>query len=334
MRLGRAITRTLAALAGILLAALVIGMLAVWLLAWQSKTYQTEDRLLAAPKTGTWVAAGDARLFVQRIGDPAAPAIVFIHGTGSWSETWRASMRQAASLGYQAIAVDLPPFGYSMPPASGNYAKPAQANRILAMLDTLGIRQATFVAHSFGAAPVMEALLRAPQRASAVVLVDAALGLDSAQTDGRDNPLQALLRHRWLSEPISAAFLTHPAMTQTLLRSFISEKDKAGPEWVRLYQAPLAVAGSYRQVADWLPELVSSRGQDRSDQMASYRALPFPVTLIWGARDAITPLSQAQHLKDLMAGAKLIVIPMAGHIPQIEEPEQFHLALGQAIGTH
>lgn len=297
----------------------------------QAKTRQIQDRVSAAPRTGTYVAADDAHIFVQRLGDPGAPAMVFIHGTGSWSETWRRSMETAVKQGYYAVALDLPPFGYSIPPANGIYTKPRQAARLLAALDSLGIRQATWVAHSFGAAPVMEALMIDPRRARAVVLVDAALGLESAQTDGSDNRVQRLLRQRWIAEAISATFLTNPAFSQKLLESFITEKEKAAYEWVELYQQPLNLSDSYQHIALWLPELVGDRGQHRSDHVANYAGLPFPLTLIWGETDSVTPLSQAQHLQSLMPNAQLVVIPKAGHIPQIEETAKFQEALAAAI---
>jgi pimeloyl-ACP methyl ester carboxylesterase len=241
-------------------------------------------------------------------------------------------MVAAQALGYQAIAVDMPPFGYSIPPLTPDYSKPKQAARLLAALDSLEVRRAVFVAHSFGAAPVMEALIAHPERASALVLVDAALGLDGPQTDGSDNTLQRLLRRKWLARSISAAYLTNPDHTEGLLRNFITEKDKVTPAWVRLYRQPLSLAGSYENVADWLPELVSSRGHHRSDDPAEYARLPWPVTLIWGETDTITPLVQAEHLQQRIPGARLIRIPAAGHIPQIEEPDQFRAALLAALG--
>jgi pimeloyl-ACP methyl ester carboxylesterase len=331
-RLPKALRMALAAIGLAVCVALVAVSAYAWISIVQAKARQTLDRAASSPKGGEYAYADDASLFVQRLGKPDAPAVVFIHGTGSWSETWRPSMVAAQALGYQAIAVDMPPFGYSVPPLSSDYSKPKQAARLLTALDSLGIRRAVFVAHSFGAAPVMEALIAHPERASALVLVDAALGLDSPQTDGSDNALQRLLRRKWLARSISAAYLTNPERTEGLLRNFISEKDKATPEWVRLYRQPLSLAGSYENVADWLPELVSSRGRQRSDDPAEYAKLPWPVTLIWGETDTITPLSQAENLRQRIPGARLIRIPAAGHIPQMEEPEQFRAALQAALG--
>jgi pimeloyl-ACP methyl ester carboxylesterase len=89
--------------------------------------------------------------------------------------------------------------------------------------------------------------------------------------------------------------------------------------------------GAYEHVADWLPELVPSRGIARSDDGGAYAGLAYPVTLIWGDSDSITPLTQAWNLQTRMRTARLIRIPKAGHIPQIEEPELFQAALTAAL---
>jgi pimeloyl-ACP methyl ester carboxylesterase len=134
-----------------------------------------------------------------------------------------------------------------------------------------------------------------------------------------------------VSQTVSAAFLTHPGYTEMLVKNFITEKDKASSDWINLYRKPLSLTGSYENIAAWLPELVSSRGTARSDDPAEYARLPFPVTLIWGDTDIITPLSQAQNLNKLLKNSRLIRIPRAGHIPQIEEPSLFLDALQASL---
>jgi pimeloyl-ACP methyl ester carboxylesterase len=314
----------------ILTAVLVLAVFVGFCMA-RATYHQHEDRMASSPPDGSFVDAGDTKLFVQQEGDQNAPVVVFIHGTGSWSETWRAAMEQVAKQGYRAVAIDLPPFGFSLPPESGDYSKVAQATRLLAALDSMGIQHAAFVAHSFGSAPVVEALLSNPNRATSLVLVDAALGLDGPQADGSDNSLQRVLRVKWISNAISATYLTNPYFTKSLLQSFITEKDKATPDWVALYQRPLSLSGSYQQVALWLPNLLADRGLDKSDDPLAYKQLTFPVTLIWGETDTITPISQAEHLQGFLPNAKLIKIPKSGHIPQIEEPEFFLASLNTAL---
>jgi len=298
----------------------------------QVRSNQTQDRRTAAPEGAEFVQAGDTRLLVQRVGDRSAPAVLFVHGTGSWSGAWRASMELAAGRGWQAIAIDLPPFGYSDLSVSRDYSKAAQARRIVGVLDALGIADAVFVGHSFGAAPLMEAVLNHSQRVRGVVLVDAALGLQRERTAADTLP-QKLLGVRWISEPLSAAYLTNPAFTQRLLQAFISRKDRATTDWVSLYRRPLYLQGTYEGVAAWLPQLLAGRGTAKSDDLAAYAALAVPVTLIWGETDTITPPAQAVHLGQLIPGSRLIIIPGVGHIPQIEDPAAFGEALTRALAA-
>ncbi|WP_188565141.1 alpha/beta fold hydrolase [Undibacterium terreum] len=296
-----------------------------------SMLHQSEDRQQSKPVGGFYVAAADSRIFVQTMGKEDAPAIVFVHGTGAWSEIWRNSMKVAARRGYRAIAIDLPPFGYSVPPASGKYDKGAQATRILAALDSMGVQKAVFVSHSIGSAPLMEALLREPQRVNKLILICAALGLDTEQTDGADTGLQHALRHQWLAQTLSAAMLTNPAFTSTLMKSFVSDKEKITPAWVEVYQQPLSLSGTYQAVALWLPELLAERGTWLSDKLDSYLAVKFPVHLIWGKEDTITPLSQAVHLKALLSNAELTVIPGSGHVPMVERTAEFEKVLDASL---
>src|SRR5579862_9400139 len=83
------------------------------------------------PANGEFVAAYDTQIFVQRAGNPSLPAVVFISGTAGWSGLWQASMAQAVDLGYQAVAIDTPPFGYSYPAPSGDYSKREQGRRLI-----------------------------------------------------------------------------------------------------------------------------------------------------------------------------------------------------------
>jgi len=95
------------------------------------------SRSEAAPSTGQFVHAADVQMFVQEDGPLDGPPVVLIHGTGAWSEIWRGTMHALASAGYRAIALDMPPFGYSTRPASHDYSDSAQARRILGTLDSL-----------------------------------------------------------------------------------------------------------------------------------------------------------------------------------------------------
>jgi pimeloyl-ACP methyl ester carboxylesterase len=52
-----------------------------------------------------------------------------------------------------------------------------------------------------------------------------------------------------------------------------------------------------------------------------------PTLLIWGDHDRLFPLEHAQAFQKAISGAKLVVIPKCGHVPQIEKPDDFVAAL-------
>lgn len=326
-RVGKKIARWSLILLGLFLLILAVLICTLYILA---DHRQSQDRIASSPKTGFYVNADDAKIFVQKVGSSTAPAVIFIHGTGAWSEIWRPYMNLAASMGYQAIALDIPPFGYSLPPASGNYNKVSQTKRILAAMDSLGIKQATFVSHSIGSSPLMEALLTEPQRVTKLIMISPALGLESPLTDGTDSKLQTWLRKQWVGESISACLFTNPLLTSVLVKSFVTEKDKVSDSWVDLYRQPFTLSGSYQNIALWLPELMAGRTALKSDNPDSYKTITFPVVLIWGTDDMVTPLSQGKHLNTLIPNSQLE--PMAGgHVPMIEEPKQFSSLLAEAL---
>ena len=291
---------------------------------------QTVDRVSTSPADGEYVQAYDTQLAVVRSGSRSAPAVVFVPGTAAWSEMWRRYMAVAVDMRYQAIAIDLPPFGYSIPPASGDYRKDVQGKRLLGAFDSLKLDQVVVVVHSIGSAPVMEAVLSEPKRFSKLILVSPALGLDSPQTDGRESSLQRWLRKRWLGDTLSACCLTNLSTTGVLVKHFVAEKDKITDPWVELFRRGFRLQGTARNVASWIPELVAPRAHLPSDEYASYQHIALPVDIIWGLQDEITPLAQGEHLHALIPGSMLTTLP-GGHVPMIEEPELFQAALKTAL---
>ncbi|MEM7349122.1 MAG: alpha/beta fold hydrolase, partial [Chloroflexota bacterium] len=116
----------------------------------QAALRETQARTEAAPSTGQFFQAGDVEIFVQEMGPKDGPPVLFIHGTGAWSEIWRETMVELSEAGYRTIAVDLPPFGFSERPSQVAYGRNDQAQRILGVLNALEVSEVTLVGHSFG----------------------------------------------------------------------------------------------------------------------------------------------------------------------------------------
>ena len=52
-----------------------------------------------------------------------------------------------------------------------------------------------------------------------------------------------------------------------------------------------------------------------------------PTLLVWGAEDGLSTLKQADAIQKWIPEARLITIDGAGHMPQVEKPEEFVAAV-------
>jgi pimeloyl-ACP methyl ester carboxylesterase len=303
-----------------------------------SQARENVSRVDGAPPTGQFVTAADVGIYVQQSGPPTGVPVLLIHGVGAWSETWRPTIDALAQAGYRVIAIDMPPFGFSFRPPSGDYSTAAQAKRILGVLDALKIERAVLIGHSFGARATVEAAMLAPGRVRALVLVCAALGLQDPPDAGPPVIEHLLLGVPTIRNALVATFATNPLVTGALLRAFTARHEAITPERIDVYRRPLRVVGTTPAVGVWLGQFLLSDEHPASREVRQYRNLTMPALVIWGERDTITPLPQGLHLASLLVDGTLVMLPGIGHIPQLEAANDFnarllpHLAkaLGQA----
>ena len=314
--IARIARRSLAVL--LVLCLLQVGIIAAFRL--MAALRESVDRDALAPASGHLVATRSGRVFVQEMGPTEGTAVVLFHGTAAWSELWRQTIDRLAAAGFHVIALDLPPFGFSDRP--GRYTRRDQAMRVNDVLMTLHAAPAIIVGHSFGAGAATELAMRFPERARALVLVDAALGLTAPPADP-----PSLLEPKWVREILVSLTITNPLATRPLLRSLIAKKDRALPEYVEILQRPTTLRGSTPDIADWLYYFLGSDPTAESADRKAYAQLHLPVAIIWGDQDIVTPREQARDLQALLPVVALTVLPGLGHIPQIENPDMFNDAL-------
>ena len=154
--------------------AVILGMTIVIILVFTvlAGLRENKTRHEAAPSAGRFVQAGDVEIFIQEMGSEEGQAILFIHGTGAWSEFWLETMSLLAEAGYRCIAIDIPPFGFSERPAAPSFGNTDQAKRVIALMDALGIERAILFGHSFGGGTTIEAALMIPNRIDTLILLD------------------------------------------------------------------------------------------------------------------------------------------------------------------
>lgn len=246
-------------------------------------------------------------------GGPRGP-LVLVPGTSAWADTWVEIAVPLAEAGFDVVALDLPPFGFSERPADGDYTRTAQATRINGLIDALGFEELALMGHSFGGGATVEAAMQRPERIRHLLLLDVALGLGQPAASGT-----VLLRQPLIAEPLVAMTMTNPGFTPTGVSVMVASPDAVTAAQVDRYRRPLTVTGSTSAVAAWLPELLDPT-PSRSSDPANYRTLQVHTTLLWGELDTATPLAQAEALHGLLPDSELVVLPGLGHLPQIEGP--------------
>jgi pimeloyl-ACP methyl ester carboxylesterase len=88
--------------------------------------------------------------------------------------------------------------------------------------------------------------------------------------------------------------------------------------------------------ADVRPESMSTAlsAMADADQRDLLPHISAPTLLIWGDRDARSPLSVAHQFEQAIPRSKLVVVPGAGHVSNMEEPERFNDAVREFCRAH
>ncbi len=281
---------------------------------------------------GQFMKVGGNRVFYHRRNDagPTAKPLVLLHGflVSHWQ--WRHVIPTLAQT-YDVIALDFPGFGESdrPRPADFHYDPPAFMDAVLGAMDALGIERATLAGHSMGAAVALYAAARRPERVEKIVAIDAVCYPFPVPPEGQ------LIMLPIVGELLFRAFYTRAIIRRYMVRKIYHDPSLASEEWIDYLWERVnrpggfdAAHASHRFVSD--PSVVS---RVRS---ALVRA---PTLIVWGENDALFPSAMAARLQSDIAGSQVALIPVCGHSPIEERPDEFlkavapFLALGGVRGV-
>lgn len=250
----------------------------------------------------------------QGEGDP----VVYVHGLLASSATWEAVL-VPASAGRRAIAVDLPGFGCSDRPWPNDYTVRGQARSLVDYLNARGIGRAVLVGNSLGGAVAMLVAADHPERVAALVLVA------PATPEARLGWPVRLMRSRALGE-LALRSATRPLVAYGLRHWLFARADRVTAHEIDDGWVPLRIPGTRRAA------LCAIRSDPRHYAGLEAR-IHVPTLIVWGREDRLLAAWQGERLRSRIAGARLVVLPDAGHLPQREQPEAFSRALAEFLSA-
>jgi len=234
----------------------------------------------------------------------SGPALVLLHGLAQDSRIWKNQL-DSLSKQFTVIAWDAPGAGLSKDPPA-EFTLNDWADCLAQLLDSTGIRQAHVLGLSWGGLLAQEFYRRHPDRVLSLLLADATMGWKSISDSIANARLQACMKDASLPPKDFAVKYqpgmfsdSPPANAKAEHAAILSDFHPAG---FRLMAASLAKTN----MRSFLP------------------AIRVPVLLIWGEADKRTPLKDAYLFQQAIHGSKLEIIPGAGHVSNMEKPEEFN----------
>jgi pimeloyl-ACP methyl ester carboxylesterase len=239
--------------------------------------------------------------------DKSLPAAVFLHGAGFDHSTWALHSRWFAHHGFAVLAPDLPGHGRSRGKPLPTIAE--MADWTAGLLDAAGARHAKLIGHSMGSLIALETAARHPDKVSALSLI----GTAATMTVGPD-----LLK--------AAEANDHAAIDMVSIwgLGFAAELGGSLAPGFWMHQ------GAQRVLQRCAPGVLYNdlhACNAYQDALAAAAEIKAATTVILGERDMMTPAKAGKALAAAIPNARTIVLPGAGHMMMVEQPDELLAAL-------
>jgi pimeloyl-ACP methyl ester carboxylesterase len=248
----------------------------------------------------------------QEEGHASLPPLVLLHGFGDSYATWDGWVRELGNQ-FRIIRLDFPGHGLTRAPCDYVLRGDALAEFVDAFAARLDLPQFAVAGNGMGGSVAWQLALRHPDRISGLVLVDAA-GFPNEQS-----PATLPFAYRVARFRLGRALLRNVdngPLIEDLLKADVYDKSLITPalvsRWAELQRAP----GHRAILMSADPTTLTSA----SAPVLLY--LQAPTLVISGDSDVVVEPASARKLAAAIPGAKLIVYPHVGHLPQIEIPQR------------
>ena len=238
-------------------------------------------------------------------GPPDAPVVLLAGSLGSTLEMWEPQVAALTSR-FRVIRYDARGHGRS-PVPPGPYSIDDLVDDAVALLDRLGVDRAHVVGLSLGAMTAMRLAAREPARVGRLALLCTSARFPSASP--------------WAERAAAVRAEGAPAVADAVVeRWFTARLRDADPALVQRHRDMIAAtpAEGYASCCGAI---------ERMDLLADLPRITAPTLTVAGADDPATPPEHLSTIADGIPGARLLVLPQAAHLANVEQAAAVNAAL-------
>jgi 3-oxoadipate enol-lactonase len=237
------------------------------------------------------------------------PAIVLLHAFPLNRTMW-APQAAVLSHRFRTVSIDLRGLGESDAPY-WRYSMEQYVSDVKAVLDGLNVKKALFVGLSMGGYLEFAMYRMFPELMIGLVLADTRAEADKPEQ----------IQWRFNLAQRTAARGPEAVITEMLPKLLAPARYDRDPQLVASVRSMISAA----PVPGIIGALMALA--ERPDSSDLLRRIQIPSLVIVGADDVLTTTADAERMAKGIAGAELVVIPEAGHLSNLEQPDQFTAAL-------
>lgn len=236
--------------------------------------------------------------------------VILLHGFTGNLRSWALQI-PALTRKFRTVSIDHRGHGHSQKPTRPeDYSLEQMMEDAFGLLEHLGIKECYVVGHSMGGMVAQHLVLAHPKPVRALVLVDTAAHMPSSLRTQERARLVEIAREDGMEAVFEEQMRTNPMADQ--LRS--------QPEVLENWRQQFLLTS--REAYIYCAQAIANR-EPLLDQL---RAIHIPTLIICGEND--DPFLEPSHrMHERIPDSELVIIPEAGHTPQIEKPAEFNRTL-------
>ena len=248
------------------------------------------------------------------VGEGKIP-VIFLHGFPFDKSMWKGQL-DSLNSSYRLIACDIRGFGKSTDEETP-LSIDLFSEDLIAFLDKLNIKKAIVCGLSMGGFIALNAIKKFPERFEALILCDTQCIADT--TEVKENRYKAIdqinrdgvsiFNEKFIKSVFHPNSLTNKTELVENLSTVVFTNSKE-----------IIIAG-----------ITALAG--RPETCSSLSTIGIPTLIICGREDSVTPLVQSEFMHEHIEGSNLKIIDNAGHVSNLEQPDEFNKYLRNFLNS-